>query len=78
MLLNFKDNITKVTIEFQEPDGTVTSEEFDIGPSCGFLREAYTYEQGRDGSDKVTAILHTFEIYWAERKDSNAIPARVS
>lgn len=67
MLLNFKSNPTKVTIVFE--DGT--TEEYDIEPPAGFLREGYTFEQKCDGSDKVTGILHTFELFWCERKEAN-------
>jgi hypothetical protein len=62
------EKIRKVTIEFE--DGS--TEEFDIDPPAGFLREGYTYEQNCEGSDKVTAILHTFEIYWCHRKENGS------
>lgn len=68
MLLNFNPGPRRVTIEFE--DGT--TETFEVGERCGFLREAYTYQPGYDG--KIIAVLHTYELYWSERRDSvNAI-----
>jgi hypothetical protein len=73
MLLNFNAKPRKVTIEFE--DGSV--ETYEIGVSCGFLREGYTYAQ--DENDKVIGVLHTYELYWTERKEStDAINARPS
>jgi len=65
MRLNFRNDLISVAIKYA--DGTI--DVFDIGPECGFVREGYTYEQGSNGSDKVTSILHTFEIYWSEKKE---------
>lgn len=64
MLLNFNPTPRKVTIEFE--DGS--TETFEIGEYCGYLREKYTY-QG-DPDNRVIAVLHTYELYWTERKES--------
>lgn len=64
MLLNFNPSPRKVTIEFE--DGSV--EVYEIGQKCGFLREGYTYQQ--DHNRKVVAVIHTYELYWSEVKES--------
>jgi hypothetical protein len=64
MLLNFNPTPRKVTIEFE--DGSI--ETFEIGEKCGFLREAYTYQD--DAAGRICAVLHTYELYWSEVKES--------
>ena len=64
MRLNFNPTPRKVTVEYE--DGKV--ETYEIGPNCGFVREAYTYQDDPDG--RICAVLHTYEIYWSERKES--------
>ena len=64
MLLNFNPSPRKVIIEFE--NGTV--ETYEMGEKCGFLREAYTYQTNE--ANKIVAVLHTYELYWTERKDS--------
>jgi len=74
MLLSSRNDLKRVTIEYA--DGT--TDVFDIGDSSGFIREGYTYRQDIEGSDKVTAILNTFEIYWAEKRNGSAFDFRPS
>lgn len=62
MLLNFRPDI--VTVELTFEDGS--KEAYEVVKGGGFVREGYTYRQDKENSEKVTGVLHTFEVFWTK------------